>query len=70
MEESHVPANIVWSLKVHPELREWFKAYALIRGQEPQEIVRTILADFRENNKHQILDKGYTGWAQTPSHSV
>ena len=54
--------KIVWSFKVHKDLKDWFRAYADIRGTDPQEEVRRILADFREKNKHQILDKGYTGW--------
>jgi hypothetical protein len=58
--------KIVWSFKVHRELREWFDAYAGIKGLDSQDVVRTILADFREDNKHQILDRGYTGWLNSP----
>ena len=61
--------KIVWSLKVHPELREWFEAYADMRGQESQEVVRNLLADFRDANKSQILDKGFTGWQHSPQQS-
>lgn len=59
--------KVVWSFKVHPELREWFDQYAEMRGQDSQEVVRGILAEFRDKNKHQILDKGYTGWSSSLS---
>lgn len=52
----------VWSLKVHPLLKEWYQDYASTRGTDPQEEARRALADFRDNHISNIPAQGATGW--------
>ena len=55
----------VWSLKVHPLLKEWYQSYAIERGTDPQEEARRALADFRDSHISQIT-YGATGWQHSP----
>ena len=46
--------KVTWSIKVHAGLKEWFEERASVRHTDPQEDVRQILADFREDILNQV----------------
>lgn len=50
-------SKILWSVRVDPQLKEWFTSFAASRMTDPQEEARRALADFRKNN---ISDKDLT----------
>lgn len=46
--------KVVWSLRVSPEVKEWFEGYAKERMTDPAEEARVALADFVERKKREI----------------